>query len=312
MLSSPKIVYAVVALMCGKNVNASMIPSSKDELYKFNEGKSDKEDTIVRFPYISHNGYNFERWKTASDVYDVAASTGFEPYYIGHRNYPFFDEVFFGCGWDKVTHMTELSQGGYKIKVLPDGFIAHLRSDGMGQPWCRKWEGDVRTVIKQELFRNRLGKAISSNTHMMPWFNVDFTEKQEAVAEAPKCDPVEKTVENQKDVPAVPEEQNDKNEAIDAIRNEHAKEIERLKKEAEEKELAAKNEMEKQLEYLQAKLKGYEENAALMKSAAGSTQDVTKLTFVMLGMIVSGMGVIFYKIFGARRRGEHGNFRGRI
>lgn len=174
MLDDPKKIYGVMALVCGNKVNASMIPKDKKAFNEYRSKTTDNDFKISNFPYVSHSAYNFKFWIEATDLYPVFMSNGFEPYYIGHRDYPLFDEVFFGCGRDKISHSTELGRAGYSIQIIPDGFIAHLSSDGLGKPWCENWSSDIRTPIKLDVFKKRMEKGIGHNYYVPPWVDADL------------------------------------------------------------------------------------------------------------------------------------------
>ncbi len=62
----------------------------------------------------------------------------YEPYYITNRDEPAyelsflshifsFDEVYIGCGYDKISHTLELFIAGFSFYVLPEGFVIHLK-----------------------------------------------------------------------------------------------------------------------------------------------------------------------------------------
>jgi len=100
-------------------------------------------------PYNSHRTFNLNVWKAATEIYPLRSKSGFEPYYVGRRSYPLFDEHFYGCGRDKVQHVQELIYLGYKLYALPQGFIVHLSSEGMGTHWCQGWLKHVSNITHQ-------------------------------------------------------------------------------------------------------------------------------------------------------------------
>ena len=170
---SKKTVFAIPAFLAGNKVTVKDVPATKEGLVKMLDDKSlSQEDSIKKFPYASHSRYNINKWKTTSEKYTVRAGTGFEPYYVGRRDYPLFDETFYGCGSDKISHAKELSSLGYTFVVLPRGFIVHLSSEGLGKPWCFKNGSGQRGTLKRKVLNARLTRYPGSlnNNYEIPWW----------------------------------------------------------------------------------------------------------------------------------------------
>jgi len=109
---------------------------------------------------MSHQHLDFNIWQNANQIFELIPSSAFEPYYIGLRDYPLFDEVMVGCGRDKIVHYEELILAGYKTWVIPDMFIVHLDSEGMGSAWCRSFDTNFP---KEEAQKERAEREWSSN-----------------------------------------------------------------------------------------------------------------------------------------------------
>lgn len=139
--------------------------------------------------FNSHAAFKFDDWKRATEIYSMGFSGGYEPYYIGPKSYPLFEEIFIGCGADKVSqnkasepsdrvsHPIELNSAGYKFKVLPTGFIVHIDSTGMGSAWCRGWSGNARSMMKWDAFTTKTShiyshKGKGSFDSRVPWWDL--------------------------------------------------------------------------------------------------------------------------------------------
>ena len=62
---------------------------------------------------------------TQTEPYRVPYRPYFEPYIIGPKDLPRYDETFF-YGADKVSHIYEVSAAGYAFVVLPDVYVEHM------------------------------------------------------------------------------------------------------------------------------------------------------------------------------------------
>lgn len=314
MLNNPKVVYGVMALVCGPKVTASMIPNDKKAFNEYRSQNTDGDLQISKFPYVSHNGYNFRFWVGATDLYPVYMSSGFEPYYIGHRDYPLFDEVFFGCGRDKISHSTELARAGYSIQIIPDGFIAHLNSDGLGKPWCENWSSDPRAAIKLDIFRRRLDRMIGFNDYVPPWVDADLLK-------APVADNKEEEGKGEEEGEKTPDDVKKENEEMKKTIESLNAEVKRLTgkinvegettiNEEEKKKMEEKNEDEIQKITVEADrtIEKLENEVALLKRTIDSIMEkadeskrITAMTYSVVGVIVSVSFIMVYKYWVKRR-----------
>jgi len=142
-------------------------PDTKEDLKRL----MDTPDQLIKSLsyYTSHTLFRYEDWFAAKDIYSMGYGGGYEPYYIGPKSYPWFDEIFIGCGADKVSHPEELNNAGYRFFVHPTGFIVHLDSTGMGSAWCRGWTGHRRSNLKWNAFSRRVAHQYSSEEARLNW-----------------------------------------------------------------------------------------------------------------------------------------------
>jgi len=124
---------------CALDSDLSEFPKTKEELVRLLiKDPKNKSGIIALGDYRGgHRAFPYERWYHDDKIMPISAKGNFEPYYIGSRDYPLFDEIFIGCGQDKMIHYEELMRAQYKAYAFPSGFIVHLDSTGMGKPWCK-------------------------------------------------------------------------------------------------------------------------------------------------------------------------------
>ncbi len=60
-----------------------------------------------------HNCTDYNKWFQADKPYEVEYHDGYEPWFIIDRFMnPFYDSVFRGYGWNKVTHVDNVHAQG--------------------------------------------------------------------------------------------------------------------------------------------------------------------------------------------------------
>ena len=57
--------------------------------------------------------------------FNATWNKNWEPFYIGSKNVPLFDERFKQYGFDRQQQICELYTAGYKFSVLNDAFLVH-------------------------------------------------------------------------------------------------------------------------------------------------------------------------------------------
>ena len=169
MLKEKKSVFIVPCLTSKVGTTADEIPETKEQLEKeVGAGKK-----FYTFSSKTLDALDIDYWFKQDKIYTITVNREYEPYYIGHRDYPLFDEIFYGCGFDKIPHMFEMRSLGYTIRVLPRGVIIHLDSDVLGgKSWCNGWRKVPRRYIKRGMFFHRVNHTpgLYQNTHQVPWF----------------------------------------------------------------------------------------------------------------------------------------------
>ncbi|KAI8467271.1 MAG: glycosyl-transferase for dystroglycan-domain-containing protein [Monoraphidium minutum] len=77
-----------------------------------------------------HNMTEYARWFATGKPYQVAWTQDYEPWFIVDRLYnPFYDSVFRGYGWNKVTHVNNVNGMGFTFMVHPNAWIVHRQHD---------------------------------------------------------------------------------------------------------------------------------------------------------------------------------------
>lgn len=175
ILREKKSVFIVPCFNSRPGTTAEEIPDTKEAL-RAELGLGKKFDV---FHSKTHDALNIDYWMAQEDIYTLTVNREFEPYYIGHRNYPLFDEIFYGCGFDKIPHMMEMRNLGYSIRVLPRGIIVHLDSDTLGgKSWCKGWRKVPRRYIKRGMFFHRVNHTpgLFFNRYNVPWYRDYYNE----------------------------------------------------------------------------------------------------------------------------------------
>jgi LysM repeat protein len=106
--------------------NAQEVPKTKEELlagirkYEMQPVHADKFAG-------AHAITNYEKWyeQAQNRPYQVKFKGVFEPYMVGPRTMPRFDERFAGYGMDKVELNYQLNDAKYMLLVAPGAFVVH-------------------------------------------------------------------------------------------------------------------------------------------------------------------------------------------
>jgi glycosyltransferase-like protein LARGE len=63
-------------------------------------------------------------------TYQIKWNEGCEPWFIVDRFLnPFYDSVFRGYGWNKITHLNNLNATGFTLWAHPGGFLVHRQHE---------------------------------------------------------------------------------------------------------------------------------------------------------------------------------------
>ena len=175
ILKEKKSIFIVPCFNSRPGTTAEDIPDTKEAL-RAELGPTKKFDV---FRSKTHSAFDVDYWMAQEDIFTMTVNREFEPYYIGHRNYPLFDEIFYGCGFDKIPHVFEMQSLGYSIRVLPRGIIVHLDSDTLGgKGWCNGWRKVPRRYIKRGMFFHRVNHTpgLFFNRYEVPWYRDYYNE----------------------------------------------------------------------------------------------------------------------------------------
>ena len=114
-------------------------------------------------------------WLKQNKIYDISVNKrkNFEPYYVAHRGIMLYDEIFNGCGFDKLLHMNGMRKLGYRLKVLPDVFIVHLNHNSLKNysDWCKGFSKSPRAQMKISSFYSTTSnlRGFLTNSYHPPW-----------------------------------------------------------------------------------------------------------------------------------------------
>eukprot|EP00164_Ancoracysta_twista_P002249 GFYU01002971.1.p1 GENE.GFYU01002971.1~~GFYU01002971.1.p1 ORF type:complete len:649 (+),score=146.51 GFYU01002971.1:144-2090(+) len=100
------------------------LPGDKNSLLHLE--KYGKLQQVHQFYAPAHAPTNYTRWYDDDEIYEAVYSLNYEPYLIGEKTMPWYDERFVGYGHDKSSHAYELAKAGYKFFVLPEAFVIHI------------------------------------------------------------------------------------------------------------------------------------------------------------------------------------------
>ena len=132
------------------------IPKNKTELVEIMTNPKTRKK-ITQKPYKSYEPQYISYWLTQNEVYtsNVTNKQYFEPYFVAHRSIILYDEIFNGCGYDKLSHVDNLRNLGYKLKMVPDSFIIHLSHNDLKNysNWCKGYKPGKRYWLKVHSFR---------------------------------------------------------------------------------------------------------------------------------------------------------------
>ncbi|XP_077401380.1 beta-1,4-glucuronyltransferase 1 [Vanacampus margaritifer] len=140
------------------------IPATKAELvqlYQVGEVRPFYEELCPRCQAPT----NYSRWVNSRAVdtsgvleaaYAVTWVDPWEPFYIGPRNVPLYDENFKQYGFNRISQACELHVAGYKFSVLSSGFLVHLGFKIQGEFHARKDEENQRNRLLFRSFKETL------------------------------------------------------------------------------------------------------------------------------------------------------------
>ena len=106
--------------------NSEEMPKTKKDLLELVESYKLQPVHADKFAG-AHQITNYKKWYTQSKrkPYQVKFKGVYEPYMVGPKTMPRFDERFAGYGMDKVELNYELSLANYMLLVAPNAFVVH-------------------------------------------------------------------------------------------------------------------------------------------------------------------------------------------
>lgn len=149
--------YVIPSLDGVSWANTSMMPQTKSELATI-LAKPEGERTVRIRDDISYRPLEITRWLKEDDIYDIKLlpNAHFEPYYVAHRDLQYYDEIFNSYGLNKLSHMYDLRNLDYKMKMLPDVFAIHIDHKSLNQTdWSKGFGIHERYTIKAGAFVTR-------------------------------------------------------------------------------------------------------------------------------------------------------------
>ncbi|GBF89222.1 hypothetical protein Rsub_02099 [Raphidocelis subcapitata] len=129
-----------------------------------------------------HNMTEYNKWFAADKPYQVGWTKDYEPWFITDRFLnPFYDSVFRGYGWNKVTHVNNVNGQGFTFMVHPSAWIVHRQhgrsgADKMYQSQKKAYEAEAKADPKKaeentslagmtHRFRNKILAALAEGSY---------------------------------------------------------------------------------------------------------------------------------------------------
>ena len=173
-LSEPKSLFITPAFDAKEGIELAQIPQSKSELLEL-LNVPEEERKLRPKPFPSYILQNISKWATQDEIYNVTLSKGdyFEPYFVTHRSTMFYDEIFNGWGYDKLSQVESMQEAGHNFKMLPDTFMVHLNHGGLKAytNWGTNFVRTKRYYLKDFSFRmlKLKFKGFLVNDYYPPW-----------------------------------------------------------------------------------------------------------------------------------------------
>ncbi|XP_061816530.2 beta-1,4-glucuronyltransferase 1 [Nerophis lumbriciformis] len=151
--------------------HARKIPATKAELvqlYQVGEVRPFYEELCTRCQAPT----NYSRWVNGhvrgSDALEVAYTLTWtdpwEPFYIGPRGVPLYDESFKQYGFNRISQACELHVAGYRFSVLNSAFLVHRGFKIQGEFHAKKDEENKRNRLLFRSFKEALKSKYPSSS----------------------------------------------------------------------------------------------------------------------------------------------------
>eukprot|EP00761_Pharyngomonas_kirbyi_P011974 gb/GECH01012000.1/.p1 GENE.gb/GECH01012000.1/~~gb/GECH01012000.1/.p1 ORF type:complete len:364 (+),score=56.91 gb/GECH01012000.1/:1-1092(+) len=139
------------------------------------EIKRSKAEQFHKHFAESHRKVDYAWWKEAEEPYDIEYEDRFEPYFVGHRSMPLYDERLMGYGYNKVSQVYELWTRSYQFRVLPHDFVMHVKHS-----YSRKLRSSTQRDKNKNLFEQMQQELYQETGRKWPVFGKPiFNDKKE-------------------------------------------------------------------------------------------------------------------------------------
>ncbi|XP_055756955.1 beta-1,4-glucuronyltransferase 1 [Salvelinus fontinalis] len=139
------------------------MPATKSELvqlYQVGEVRPFYEELCPRCQAPTNYSQWVNRHSQGLGPLDVAYTLSWvdpwEPFYIGHRTVPLYDENFRQYGFNRISQACELHVAGYRFSVLNSAFVVHKGFKVQGEFHSRKDEENRRNRLLFRSFKEGL------------------------------------------------------------------------------------------------------------------------------------------------------------
>ena len=173
-----------------KGIGLDKVPQNKYELLKLlNKEGNNKSFKLRRsWGYIE---FDYDKWFNQSNVYthELISNSAFEPYFVTHRNTPFYDESYVTWGFDKLEQVLDMTTMGHKMKVLPEAFMVHLCHEDLKgfKHWGNKFNPGARYHLKIGTSEKRRKEfpGLLFNTYRPQWLKNTSTTYHSCISYEP-------------------------------------------------------------------------------------------------------------------------------
>lgn len=142
-------------------IELSEVPETKEAL-EAELNKPKKENRIFAKPHTAYFPLRIRNWLRQTEIYDIRLSDReeFEPYYVTNRYSMFYDEVFNGWGFDKISHAYTVRMLKMPMKMLPDVIMIHLTHHPLKN--YTEWDTGYK-VCKRSKMKELSWKVVAEN-----------------------------------------------------------------------------------------------------------------------------------------------------
>lgn len=180
-LNNSRSLFIVPPFDAVPGVKASQIPQNKGQLKAImNKPVKDRK---VSNKLLTYENHNYSKWLEEDNIYELELPKEiiFEPYFVTHRKTLLYDEIFVGCGYDKVSYAQSMRALDYKLEMLPETFMVHLHHNDLKNysNWCKKYHRRMRYQLKRNISNafDRELRGLLVNDYYPQWNDDVFSAK---------------------------------------------------------------------------------------------------------------------------------------